>query len=102
VFGLASTALDYRSMYLEIRGHGFSDRDHTGEMSVVNPKTLALELTMGAPLFDESGVTWGTVVSKAYVSSTHRMTAWVTMTQAWGDAYDLRYLKLTYKYAVWA
>jgi hypothetical protein len=100
-FGLA-TALDYRSMYLEIRGHGFSDREHTGTMSVVNPKTLALELWTGCPLYDESGVTWGTPVSKAYVSSTHRITAWVTMTQAWGDAYDLRYLKLTYKYAVWA
>jgi hypothetical protein len=102
VIAVASTALDYRSMYLEIRGHGFSDRDHTGEMSIVNPKTLALELSMPPGMYDEVGTTWGTPLTKAYISSTHRITAWVTMTQAWGDAYDLRYLRLTYKYAVWA
>jgi hypothetical protein len=38
----------------------------------------------------------------SYIDATHHVTAWVWETQAWGDAYDLRYLKLTYQYAVWA
>jgi hypothetical protein len=43
----------------------------------------------------------GIPFTSKYVSSTDRVAAWVWMTQAWGDAYDLYYLRLTYQYAVW-
>jgi hypothetical protein len=103
VFTVASTSvLDYRYLYVEVRGHGFSDRDHTGTTSLVNPTTLALGAQMANCIYDEVGTTCGIPTSKSYISSTHRITALVWMTQAWGDAYDLRYLKLTYQYAVWA
>lgn len=102
VFSLASTALDYRSIYVQIRGHGFVDREHTGSGSIEHPTSGAFALTTPLCLYDQPGVVCGIPVSKSYVSSTKRLTSWVWMTQAWGDAYDLYFVKLTYQYAVWA
>jgi hypothetical protein len=102
-FSVVSTSvLDYRSIYLEVRGHGFSDREHTGSTSIENPVTHAYATEVGNCEFDVADQVCGQAVSKSLISSTHHITAWVWMTQAWGDAYDLKYLKLTYQYAVWA
>jgi hypothetical protein len=35
-----------------------------------------------------------------YISSAKRIEAWVWMTQAWGDAYDLAFVRVKYQYAV--
>lgn len=103
VFTLASTSvIDYRYIYIEVRGHGFSDREHTGTTSLINPTTHALGASIINYLYDQAGTKSGISISKGYISPTHRITALVWMTQAWGDAYDLRYLRLTYQYAVWA
>ena len=102
VFGMKSTALDYKSIYLQVRGHGFSDREHPGSVSVVNPTTKAYGSTSPNCEDDQPGVTCGLPISKSYVSSTKALDTWVWMTQAWGDAYDLYYVKLTYQYAIWA
>jgi hypothetical protein len=103
VFSLVTTnALDYRKLFLEVRGHGFTDRENTGSTSLVNPATDEFGLTMGNPMFDEDGATHGLPFTKTYLSSTKKVEAWTWMTQAWGDAYDLKFLRLTYQYAVWA
>jgi hypothetical protein len=96
---LLKTAPGYRSIYVQVRGHGFIDREHPGSEWIENPVSKAL--AYGYPPCDDApGVTCGIQTSAAYVSSTHHLVAWLTMTQAWGDAYDLWYFKLTYKYAV--
>ena len=99
-FGLASAGLDYRYLYLEVHGHGYDDREHTGTMYLVNPKTGDLGIQMTLPDYDEAGTTYGMSVTKGYISSTKRIEAVVWTTQAWGDAFDLHYLRLRYQYAV--
>jgi hypothetical protein len=99
-FALASAGLDYRYLYLEVHGHGYDDREHTGTLYLVNPKTGDLGIQMTLPDYDEAGVTYGMSVTKGYISATKRIKAVVWMTQAWGDAFDLHYLKLRYQYAV--
>jgi hypothetical protein len=102
VFGLASSGvLEYRKIYIEVRGHGFSDREHPGTISLYSPKRTYTHETPLYP-YDDPGVVSGVPVPTSHVDGGRRVTAWIRMTQAWGDAYDLRYLKLTYEYAVWA
>ena len=101
VFAVKADVLEYRSMFMQIRGHGFTDREHPGSASLVNPATGLFELTNANCDYDQPGVTCGIPFTSRYVSSTGRVVAWVWMTQAWGDAYDLYYLRLTYQYAVW-
>jgi flagellar hook assembly protein FlgD len=94
--------LAYRTLHLEGRGHGFSDRDHTGTLYLEHPTTEDFVEPMSLPLFDEAGVTYGIPFTTALLSPTKLLVAWVWMDQYWGDAYDLNYLRLTYEYATWA
>ncbi|HXI44815.1 MAG TPA: Ig-like domain repeat protein [Candidatus Acidoferrales bacterium] len=104
VFTVVSTgALAYRYLSLEIRGHGFIDREHPGSLSLIVPSTGQIGLTTAPCMYDITGQGCGLgSFPTSYIDATHHVTAWVWETQAWGDAYDLRYLKLTYQYAVWA
>jgi hypothetical protein len=102
VWTLASGALEYRSIYIQVRGHGFTDREHPGEIRVVDPKTGDFGDRIPNCEYDQVGTTCGLVIKPGFVSSTRHVESWMWMTQAWGDAYDLYYLKLTYKYAVLA
>jgi hypothetical protein len=94
-----TAAIEYRSIYVQFRGHSFTDREHPGSMSLENATTQALEF--GYSMCDDApGLTCGLTASSRHISAAHRLAAWVTMTQQWGDAFDLWYLRLTYKYAV--
>lgn len=101
-FTAKSGALAYRSLYLQTSGHGFSDREHTGKASILDPLTQEFAETNPLPEYVQPGVTYGVPFSSNRISSTRRIEAWIWMTQAWGDAFDLHYLRLTYQYAVWA
>jgi hypothetical protein len=102
VFTVVSTdALAYRKLYIEIKGHGFSDREHPGSHGLIDPRTGHLALINANYEFDDPDVHWGIPFTSAYISSTHHIDAWIWMTQAWGDAYDLNWMRLTYQYAVW-
>jgi hypothetical protein len=102
VFTVKADVLAYRKLYLAGRGHGFIDREHPGSLSLVDPVTLELVLTRPNSMYDEPDHTWGIPFTTAQVSATRKVEAWIWMTQAMGDAYDLNWLKLTYQYAVWA
>ena len=102
VFTVVSTGvLAYRNLYLEIKGHAFTDREHPGTSALVDPRTGHLALFTSNYEFDDPDVHWGIPFTSAYISSTHHVEAWIYMTQAWGDAYDLNWMRLTYQYAVW-
>ena len=103
-FQLVNTTavLTYRRLHIETRGHGFSDREHTGQAFILNPKNGALALPASLPLYDEIGATWGIAFTTSYINTAKQVEAWLSMRQAWGDAWDVNYLRLTYQYAVWA
>lgn len=98
---VTSNVLAYRNTWTEVRGHGFDDREHTGTTSIVDPATGEFGEGTPNPLFDEDGVTFNLLFGPKYIDENGRIEIWVWMTQAWGDAFDLRYLKLNYQYAVW-
>jgi Bacterial Ig-like domain (group 3)/Concanavalin A-like lectin/glucanases superfamily/FlgD Ig-like domain len=115
-FGLASSALKYRSIDIRVIGHGFTDRDHPGSISIADPNphrgpNRVLVRPDGVPTFATTDAlcptsggsqTCGTIVSPALVGSAKTVESWVWMTEMWGDAFDLNYLKFSYQYAVWA
>lgn len=98
-FQVRTGALEYKSMYLQVAGHGFVDREHPGEVSVLDPKTGDTAERVPLPYYPGLG---GLTFSPSRISSTGRVEAWLEMQQRWGDAFDVHYVKLTYKYAVWA
>lgn len=98
----STTVLAYRKLYLETRGHGFTDREHTGNAAIVNPATDELALQRPLPEYDVVGTTSGIPFTSSYLDATKRLEAWIWMEQSWGDAWDANYLMLTYQYAVWA
>ena len=100
VFGLRSNGLDYRYISVQVKGHGFSDREHPGSVSITDPATKQFVLTRSNCEFDSPGLVCGTSVPVKYISSAKRIEAWVWMTQAWGDAYDLAFVRVKYQYAV--
>jgi hypothetical protein len=83
VFAVKADVLEYRSMFMQIRGHGFIDREHPGSASLVNPATGLFALTNANCEYDQPGVICGIPFTSRYVSSTDRVVAWVWMTQAW-------------------
>lgn len=98
---VTSNVLAYRKTWIEIRGHGFVDREHTGRTYVLDPATDALGEWTWNPEYDISGQTHNLLFGSDYIDENGRIEAWVWMTQAFGDAFDLKYLKLNYQYAVW-
>ena len=102
VFTVVSTgALAYRSLYIEFKGHEFTDREHPGSHALVDPRTGDLALINGNYPIDDPDVHWGIPFTSAFIDANHHVDAWIYMDQAWGDAYDLNWLRLTYQYAVW-
>jgi hypothetical protein len=100
-FQLNSAGIAYRKVYATLYGHGYTDREHPGTGSVVNPKTGAWEHETPLPEYMQSGVTYNIVIPASYVNSTDRVKVVLFMTQKWGDAWDVHALKLHYQYAVW-
>ena len=102
VFTVVSTnALAYRNLFLEFRGHDFTDREHPGSHALVDPRTGDLALINGNYPIADPDVHWGIPFTSAFIDANHHVSAWIYMEQRWGDAYDLNWLKLTYQYAVW-
>jgi hypothetical protein len=102
VFTVRSTdVLALRKLYIEMRGHDFSDREHPGSHGLIDPRTGHLALINGNYPVDDPNVHWGIPFTSGYIDSSHHVHAWIWMDQAWGDAYDLAWLRLTYQYAVW-
>lgn len=99
-FGLRSDALEYRYIRVGVRGHGFSDGEHPGSTSIMDPATQKFVLTQPNCEFDMGTNACGPSVDPKYVSSSRRLDAWVWMTQEWGDAYDIYFVRVTYQYAV--
>lgn len=98
---VTSGVLMYRNLALSPRGHGFSDREHTGTLYIEHPTTQEFILPLSLPMYDEAGVTYSIPFTTSALSSTRKLVAWVWMDEAWGDAYDLNFIRLTYQYAVW-
>jgi Bacterial Ig-like domain (group 3)/FlgD Ig-like domain len=102
VFTVVSTnALAYRNLYLEFKGHDFTDREHPGSHALTDPRTGHLALINGNYPYDDPDVHWGIPFTSAFIDANHHVDAWIYMEQRWGDAYDLNWLRLTYQYAVW-
>jgi hypothetical protein len=53
------------------------------------------------PEYWDPSVTYSIVLGPADLSSTKKAKVILYCTQAWGDAWDVHSLKLTYQYAVW-
>ena len=100
VFQLTSAGLGYRYIHIEVHGHGYVDREHPGTWYLENPKNGNLEAPLSLPEYEQSGVTYERSVSTGYISSTKKVTAVLWMTQQFGDAFDIHYLKMRYQYAV--
>ncbi len=101
-FGLRSkSVLDYRRVDVQVTGHGFTDREHSGTGYIVNPATGGWMMELSLPEYIQSGVTHHYTVSKSQISAARKVTIIVYCTEMWGDAFDLHHLKLTYQYAVW-
>lgn len=100
VFQLTTAGLGYRYIHVEVHGHGYVDREHPGTWYLENPKNGLLEAPLSLPEFEQSGVTYERSVSTGYISSTKKVTAVLWMTQQFGDAFDVHYLKMRYQYAV--
>ena len=99
-FQLRTGVLDYRYTTVWFDGHGFTDREHTctyHEVEAttnrwVNPIPLAEYASLG------SG---GYAIGRTSITATKTIRMVLYCSQAWGDAWDVHRLKVTYQYAIW-
>ena len=100
-FQLKTGVLDYRHVYIQINGHGFTNRDHNGTSFVLHPVTNHWDYSSPLPDYVGPGVGANIPISKSQIASTKRVTVILDCLSEWGDAFDIHWLRLHYQYAVW-
>ena len=100
-FQLTTSGVGFRSIYATMYGHGYSDRDGTGDAFVVDPVDGSWDFRTYPPEFMQSGVTYNITIPATYVNASNQVRVILMMTGDDGDAWDLHALKLHYQYAVW-
>lgn len=101
-FVVHKDVLEYHALYLQVVGHGFTDRDGAGSVSILDPTTGVFAETAGLIRFPPQGQTFGVPFSSKRISSTRGVEGRVWVSQLTEDAFDLRYVRPQYKYIVWA
>jgi len=91
--------LAYRHTTVWFDGHGFVEREHPGTFYQVDAATSHWVNPIALPDYAKFGTGFG--IASRSITSTRSFRVVLYCTQAWGDAWDLHRLKVTYQYAVW-
>jgi len=100
-YQLNTAGIAFRDVWIQVYGHGYTDREHTGMSFVVSPSTGAWARGNSLPEYIEAGTSAGIVVPSPYVNSAKQVKIVISMREQLGDAWDLHWTKLKYQYAVW-
>ena len=98
-FQLKTGVLAYRHTTVWFDGHGFLDREHPGTFYQVDAATSHWVNPIALPDYAKLDLGFG--IASRSITSTRSFRVVLYCTQAWGDAWDVHRLKVTYQYAVW-
>ena len=99
-FTLTTKGLAYRSVRATVTGHGFVDFEHSGDAFFVAWGAGTPAFQGSLPEYLSQPMTY-TASPSAHVSADRKVRFGVWCSEAWGDAFDLHSIRLTYQYAVW-